>query len=60
MLLAGTATSDGRLMDHDLTDTALRLGLERSYRALVRLSAARHERYALVDLANGIRPRTLA
>ncbi len=60
LLRAGSATSDGRLMDHDLTDTALRLGLERSYRALARLSATRHERYTLVDTANGVRPRTLA
>jgi serine/threonine-protein kinase PknG len=60
LLQAGSATSDRRLMDHDLTDTALRLGLERSYRALARLSATRQERYALVDMANGIRPRTLA
>ena len=60
LLQAGLATSDRRLMEYDLTDTALRLGLERSYRALARLSATRDERYAMVDMANGIRPRTLA
>jgi serine/threonine-protein kinase PknG len=59
-LVKANAVGDSwRLMDHDLTDTGLRLGLERSYRALARLSATPRERYALVDLANGIRPRTL-
>jgi serine/threonine-protein kinase PknG len=54
-----TPAGNGRLLDHDLTDTGLRFGLERTYRALARLAASEHERYALVELANGIRPRTL-
>jgi serine/threonine-protein kinase PknG len=59
LVKADPAMATGRLLDYDLTDTDLRLGLERSYRALARLSATPPERYALVDLANGIRPRTL-
>ncbi len=42
-----------------LRPAALRLGLERAYRTLARLAATPDERYALVDLANGVRPRTL-
>jgi serine/threonine-protein kinase PknG len=60
LLRAGIVPSKGKLMDHDLTDGGLRLGLEGSYRALARLSATPLERYAMVDLANGVRPRTLA
>jgi len=55
---AGPAAGNGRLLDCDMTDRGLRLGLERTYRALARLSATREERFALVDLANGVRPRT--
>jgi serine/threonine-protein kinase PknG len=60
MVRAGTAAGNGQLMGHDPTETGLRLGLESSYRALARLAATQDDRYALVDLANGIRPRTLA
>jgi len=49
----------GRLLGCEMTERGLRLGLEQSYRALARLSAARPARFALVDLANGVRPRTL-
>ncbi|WP_235486648.1 tetratricopeptide repeat protein, partial [Frankia sp. AvcI1] len=42
-----------------LRPAALRLGLERAYRTLARLAATPDERYALVDLANSVRPRTL-
>jgi len=49
----------GSLLGCELTEDALRLGIERSYRALARLSSTPHERYALVDSANAIRPRTL-
>jgi serine/threonine-protein kinase PknG len=55
---ADPAAVNGRLLDCDVTDRGLRLGLERAYRALARLSATREERFALVDLANVIRPRT--
>jgi serine/threonine-protein kinase PknG len=39
---------------------ALRFGLERSYRALARLAPDKARRIELVDLANAVRPRTLA
>ena len=38
---------------------ALRFGLERSYRALARLTPEEDRRIELVDMANAIRPRTL-
>ena len=38
---------------------ALRFGLERSYRALARLTPDEDRRIELVDMANTIRPRTL-
>ena len=38
---------------------AVRFGLERSYRALARLTPDEARRVELVDLANAIRPRTL-
>jgi serine/threonine-protein kinase PknG len=59
LVQGGMTAGNGRLLDCDLTDKGLRLGLERSYRALARLSATRAERFALVDLANDVRPRTL-
>jgi serine/threonine-protein kinase PknG len=60
MLEAGAAaTGDERLLDNELSNAGLRLGLERSYRALARLAHTADERYALVDRANKVRPRTL-
>jgi serine/threonine-protein kinase PknG len=53
------ATGGGRLLGCEMTERGLRLGLEQNYRALARLSATRPDRLALVDRANGIRPRTL-
>jgi len=38
---------------------AVRFGLERSYRALARLTPDASRRIELVDMANAIRPRTL-
>jgi serine/threonine-protein kinase PknG len=37
----------------------VRFGLERSYRALARLTPDDARRVELVDMANAIRPRTL-
>jgi serine/threonine-protein kinase PknG len=59
LLQAGMLGSGGRLLDCELTDKGLRLGLERTYRSLARLSATQPGRYALIDLANDVRPRTL-
>jgi len=59
LMQKGVAAGNGPLLGCELTDTGLRLGLERSYRALARLSATKPGRFALVDLANNVRPRTL-
>jgi serine/threonine-protein kinase PknG len=56
---AGNVSVSDRLLDCELTDRGLRLGMERSYRALARLAGSRSDRIGLVDLANDIRPRTL-
>ena len=50
---------DGAILGCDLNSRALRFGLERSYRALARLTPDDARRVELVDLANEIRPRTL-
>ena len=42
-----------------LTEDGVRSGLETTYRALARLAHDDEERFALVDLANRYRPRTL-
>ncbi|WP_158841584.1 serine/threonine-protein kinase [Saccharothrix deserti] len=49
----------GRLLDCELSESGLRLGLERCYRQLARLADTPEERIALVDRANAVRPRTL-
>jgi serine/threonine-protein kinase PknG len=59
VITAGASTNGSHLLGCELTETGLRHGLERSYRALARLTTPRHARYALVDLANDVRPRTL-
>ena len=58
---AGPATAGpdtARLLDRDLTEQSLRLGLEQAYRSLARLAPQRSERVRLVNLANDVRPRT--
>ena len=49
----------GRLLGCELSESGLRLGLERCYRQLARLADSPEERIALVDRANAVRPRTL-
>jgi serine/threonine-protein kinase PknG len=51
-------TGTGKVLDCQLTDGELRLGLERTYRMLARQADTASERIALVDRANEIRPRT--
>lgn len=48
-----------RLLGHGLNERELRLGLERAYRALATLEPDTRARYALVDRANAVRPRTM-
>ncbi|MFD9738567.1 tetratricopeptide repeat protein [Umezawaea sp. NPDC059074] len=54
-----SANGHGELLGCELTDRGLRLGLERHYRTLARLADSPEERFALVDRANAVRPRTL-
>jgi serine/threonine-protein kinase PknG len=49
----------GRVLGHGLTERELRVGLERTYRALAALEPRRAARHALVDQANEARPWTL-
>jgi serine/threonine-protein kinase PknG len=51
-------SGNGTVLDCQLTDLDLRLGLERCYRTLARQADTAKERIALVDRANEIRPRT--
>jgi serine/threonine-protein kinase PknG len=55
---AGQPVGSGQLLGCELTERALRLGLEGSYRALARLAPDAARRIELVDLANDVRPRT--
>jgi serine/threonine-protein kinase PknG len=59
-LTAGRDVGHGQLLGCDLTERALRFGLERSYRAMARLAPDPGARTRLVDLANEARPRTLS
>jgi serine/threonine-protein kinase PknG len=60
LALAGEAHDDGRVsvLGYRLSERDLRLGLERTYRALARHATSRGERIRLVDQANRTRPRT--
>jgi len=60
LTLKGNAFDDGRarLLGHRLVERDLRIGLERSYRALARRAPSRAERIRMVDEANRARPRT--
>ncbi|MFD0204915.1 MULTISPECIES: serine/threonine-protein kinase [Saccharothrix] len=55
---AGAAPA-GTLLGCEVSESGLRLGLERWYRQLARLADTPEERIALVDRANAVRPRTL-
>jgi serine/threonine-protein kinase PknG len=52
------ASGDGLILGHKPNERALRLGLERGYRELARLTPDRNRRIELIDLANAVRPRT--
>jgi serine/threonine-protein kinase PknG len=56
---SGQPSGDGPILGCEPTDRALRFGLERTYRALARLTPNQARRIELVDLANEVRPRTL-
>ncbi len=52
------AAGEGTILGCEPNEQALRLGLERGYRALARLTSDRGRRIELVDMANAVRPRT--
>jgi serine/threonine-protein kinase PknG len=56
---AGRSSGDGPIAGCEPNARALRFGLERSYRALARLTPEPARRIELVDMANAVRPRTL-
>jgi serine/threonine-protein kinase PknG len=53
------AVSGGEVIGVPLTEKSIRLALEDVCRTLAKLSPTNAERFALVDQANGFRPRTL-
>ncbi|MFI8354266.1 tetratricopeptide repeat protein [Streptomyces cyaneofuscatus] len=55
---AAGASGSRKLLDAELDERGLRLGLERSYRMLARLAQRGDERIELVERANRFRPRT--
>jgi len=57
-LPSGAASGDGLILGCEPNERALRFGLERSYRALARLTPERNRRIQLIDMANAVRPRT--
>jgi serine/threonine-protein kinase PknG len=57
---AGRDIGHGQLLGCELTERALRFGLERSYRVMARLAPDSGARNELVDQANEVRPRTLS
>ena len=58
-LADGQPAGTGPILGCEPNARALRFGLERSYRALARLTPDEDRRIELVDMANTIRPRTL-
>jgi serine/threonine-protein kinase PknG len=54
------ASNNGLILGCEPNERALRLGLERGYRALARLTSDRSRRIELIDEANAIRPMTWA
>ena len=56
---SGQPVGGTRILGCEPNARALRFGLERTYRALARLTPDEARRIELVDMANAIRPRTL-
>ena len=57
-LQAGHKTSAARLLGSTFDERSIRTGMERSYRELAHETTDTWDRIALVEQANGIRPRT--
>jgi len=56
---SGQPTGGAPILGCEPSPRAMRFGLERSYRALARLTPDQARRVELIDMANAIRPRTL-
>ncbi len=56
--IAANRADPAPILGFPFTDHGLRLGVEASLRSLARVATARAHRYALVDLANQVRPLT--
>lgn len=54
--LQDNEASTNHILGYPFTDHGLRLGVESALRGLARLAPTRAHRYALVDLANSVRP----
>ncbi|AIT61896.1 serine/threonine protein kinase [Corynebacterium doosanense] len=54
-----SAASHNTLFDYPFTQTGLRNGIANSLRRLARQAPSAQHRYALVDIANAVRPQTL-
>ena len=52
-------TAAGKVLGQALREREIRFGLERAYRSLAVLESDPLARYALVDQANAVRPRTV-
>jgi len=57
---AATPTTAATFLGGALREQDVRLGLERAYRLLASLEPDQKARYALVDQANAVRPRTVS
>ncbi|MGV9799654.1 serine/threonine-protein kinase PknG [Mycobacterium sp. NPDC003449] len=54
--LADNSASNNHILGFPFTEHGLKLGVEASLRALARVAPTQSHRYALVDLANSVRP----
>jgi len=54
-----TGRNDVKLFGNALNEGGIRRGLESGYRELARVAPSNAERFALIDRANAVRPRTL-
>ncbi|MDR3664828.1 MAG: tetratricopeptide repeat protein, partial [Mycobacterium sp.] len=54
--LADHTASTNHILGFPFTEYGLRLGVEASMRGLARIAPTKEHRYALVDLANSVRP----
>jgi serine/threonine-protein kinase PknG len=56
--IADNQAGPSPILGFPFTDHGLRLGVEASLRSLARVATSQAHRYALIDLANEVRPLT--